>query len=107
MSSMVISLLFAFREVPDKLRLDQNLSDKTRRVTYDAECQVKAELKVDPTWADYSAAVSADIGTARRSLRSKKTISYVEEEIPDVDLFLFCDVCQVKSDSRDISLPAV
>ena len=76
-------------------------------MTYDAESQVKAELKVDPTWSDYSAAVSADISTARRSLRSKKTISYVEEEIPDVDLFLFCDVCQVQSDSRDISIQGI
>jgi hypothetical protein len=48
----------------------------------------------DPSWSQHIGLESTP--RASRTLRPRTVLSYIEQDIPNVDRFLFCDICQVR-----------
>jgi hypothetical protein len=83
-----------FAEVkPDPESLQRR--GRTRRIDTTTNSVLRKELKADPNWADVAPTGFEGVIGERKSLRARKKICYAEADLPDLDLFLFCDDCEV------------
>ena len=79
---------------PDAGTSQRNWNGRTRRIDKTVSSVLRKELKADPNWAE---AGMTDFETSgeRRSLRPRQQKCYAEADLPDLDLYLFCDDCDV------------
>ena len=66
---------------------------KTRRIDKTVSSVLRKEFKADPNWTEAGA---ADFQTSGRSLRPRQQKCYAEADLPDLDLYLYCDDCEVR-----------